>query len=367
MYKKIARFSLALFVSFTLTVGCTPVTQATPTVNPPSITATASAPTMDTPTATEPPVATNTDIPTGAWPVYTLTGKLPDAPKQVRLYTQAYPAALPAQERVDALVAQLQIPGKVSSQPQQSEGGEPVLDVSGDKVNMRLWSVDPLLFVLDTGLSSTPTTPLSPEARIKTAEAFLNARGLLTFPHITEPPTMSRNANIEVRVVPLIDGIPLYDYNPLNGRMLVSFNAEGQVSYLIWRPLKSVAGDAVNLVPAATAWEQFVKGNVPVGSNIGQCWQANVFDSHEPDAGQQPVNDASCGSSGGGESAQPYATATINDVRLVYFTPDLSLGISPFATAADSPARLIFPMWQFSGTTDQGRDLQVLWPATPSR
>jgi hypothetical protein len=37
--------------------------------------------------------------------------------------------------------------------------------------------------------------------------------------------------------------------------------------------------------------------------------------------------------------------------------------MSPFTFPADSPARIVYPMWQFSGTTSDEREIEVLWPA----
>ena len=189
----------------------------------------------------------------------------------------------------------------------------------------------------------------------------MKERNLLDFPYIMEPPRLSRERDQSIRVIPLIDGYPLYDYDPLNGRLLVWFNPAGEVSAVFWRPLKLVAGDSVNIQPAAVAWENFVRGDTPQGNGTGQCWQAMTFDPDESNASAK-LDFPACVSWATGPNP-PYDSATINDVKLVYFAHDLSLGMSPFAFPADSPARVVFPMWQFSGVTSDGRDVVVLWPA----
>jgi hypothetical protein len=143
------------------------------------------------------------------------------------------------------------------------------------------------------------------------------------------------------------------------------FNSAGKVSSVFWRPLKLVAGNFVDIVPASTAWDQFVKGDVPKQKALGQCWQATLFDPAEPYGVAGPVNSPGCVNWGSGPN-RPYTSATISGVRLVFFAADLSLGMSPFAYAADSPARIVFPMWEFSGTTNDKRELLVLWPAIPA-
>jgi hypothetical protein len=144
--------------------------------------------------------------------------------------------------------------------------------------------------------------------------------------------------------------------------LLVLFNPAGEISVIAWRPLKLTAGDLVNIMPATVVWEQLVNGDIPAGGDTGQCWQATVFNPNDPYGLAGPLYSTACVSHGSGPIPS-YNAATIDQVDLVYFAHDLSLGMSPFAFAADSPARAVFPMWQFSGTTNDGRELIVLWPA----
>ena len=305
-----------------------------------------------------------TDTPTSKLdlPAYTLNTKLPDSPAQMLLYKQVVPAGLPDDNSLVALMSQLKITGKVSTST--SEAGNSTINIAGDAGSVMLDSVDPLIMVLNTPQTSdsgTSSKSLSPDERAKIAETFLQTRNLLDFPYIIEPPHLSRDRDRATRIVPLIDGYSLYDYDPLNGRLLVWFNSAGEVSSVFWRPLKIIASNSINIQPASTAWNQFVSGNTPKTNGIGQCWQIMTFDPNEPNATAQ-VTSPSCVSWGAGES-RPYTAATINEVKLVYFAQDLSLGMSPFAFPADSPARDVFPMWQFSGVTSDGRDLVVLLPA----
>jgi LysM repeat protein len=305
---------------------------------------------------------TDTPSPKSTWPVYTLAAELPNSPTQARLYTQKVPAGLPNEQSLAALMEQLKMTGTASTRT--SEAGDTTMDITGDTGSVMLDSVDPLIMVLNTSQTSdggTSARILSPSERVQAAEAFLKARDLLDFPYTMEPPRLSRDRDHAIRIVPLIDGYSLYDYDPLNGRLLVWFNSAGEVSSIFWRPLKTIAGDLVDIQSAPAAWNQFVSGDTPKKNGSGQCWQIMTFDPNEPNANAE-VSPPSCVGWGSGAN-RSYDAATINEVKLVYFANDLSLGMSPFAYPADSPAREIFPMWQFSGVTSDGRDLVVLWPA----
>ena len=357
-------FSVALFCLFVLATACAPKSNPTQALDPVAATFTPDVPAM---TVTELPV---TDTPTqdvSAWPVYTLATKLPDSPSQVRLYRQTMPAGLPSGERLAALMKQLKISGAVSTNTDESGGL--TMSITDGAGSVRLSADDPLILVIETGVKTpengAPLKVLPPDVRAQIAKTFLDARGLLDFPYIMEPPGLSRERDQSIRIVPLLDGYPLYDYDPLNGRLLVAFDAAGEISTVFWRPLKVVMGDFTNLAPAATAWDQLVNGKTPRQGVLGQCWQAMVFDPGEPYgvAGTfAPTSVPTCVSWGAG-AIRPYAAATITDVKLVYFANDLSLGMSPFAFPADSPVRVVFPMWQFSGVTSDKRELVVLWPA----
>lgn len=360
-------FNVALFFLLVLTVSCAPKLEPTQVANHATTTTTAVTFTPEIPaeTATEIPAIDTPNPDPSTWPVYKLATRLPDSPTQLHLYTQAFPAALPGGERLAALMKKLQITGAVSTSV--GEDGGSLMSITGDSANIRLWSDDPLILVIDniskTPQNSTPVKILPPDVRAQTAKSFLDARGLLDFPYIMEPPRLSREQDQSIRIVPLLDGYPLYDDDPLNGRLLVTFDSVGEISQVVWRPLKVVPGDFVDINPATVAWDQFVNGKTPKKQGIGQCWQTMVFDPGEPNAVAGILSfDSACVNWGGGEN-RPYGAATINDVKLVYFASDLSLGMSPFAYPADSPVRIVFPMWQFSGTTSDKRELIVLWPA----
>lgn len=307
---------------------------------------------------------TNTPGSQTTWPVYTLETELPNSPSQLRLYSQVVPAELPDEQRLAALMEQLKITGTVSTQI--TEAGDSELSVIDERGSFRLTSDDPFLLIIEnsphTQVSDTPLKELSPEFRIQSAEAFLSERGLLNFPYVMEIPRLSRERDQVVRVVPLVDGYPLYDYDPLNGRLLVWFNSTGEISMVFWRPLKLVARDMVDIVPADVAWDQLVAGDTPKSDAIGQCWQVTIFDPNEPYGMASAINSPACVNWSSGPYG-PFAAASINEVSLVYFAHDLSLGMSPFAFPTDSQANVVFPMWQFSGTTNDERDLVVLWPA----
>lgn len=323
-------------------------------------------PEVPSPTATHPSTAaaqvTSTPTTRPGWPLYSLKAELPSAPEQMRLYTQVIAAGLPDDQRLAALMAQLKMTGQVSTRI--SEAGNKTIDISGEAGSLMLDSDDPLIMVLNVGPSApgngTSVKIVAPDARIQAAQSFLEERKLLDFPYILEPPQFSRDRDRAIRVVPLIDGYPLYDYDPLNGRLLVWFNADGEVATVFWRPLKLAAGDLVSIQPAAAAWDKFMRGDVPQDGK-GQCWQVATFNPNDANATAM-IDLPACVNWGAGPNPS-FDAATINDVKLVYFAGDLSLGMSPFAYPDDSPARLVFPIWQFSGTTADGRELVALWPA----
>ena len=358
-------FNTTVLLLLAITTGCAPQPSPTQTAYPAEFTSTPIISTPESPTAAA-SQRLATDAPSQArdWPQFTLAAEFPHSPTQMTLYTQVIPAGLPDEKRLTELMEQLQITGTVSTNT--TEAGESELSVTGDSGSFRLVSDDPLLLVIENAPpsqgSDSPPVVQPAEVRSQAAEEFLSARGLLDFPHLIEPLHMSRDQNSAIRVVPLIDGYPLYDYDPLNGRLMVWFNPSGEISVVFWRPLKLIGGDRVDIVSAAVAWDQFVNGDVPEGGTLGQCWQATVFDPNEPYGIAAPLNSPACVTSSSGSSLS-YPAATIQEIDLVYFAHDLSLGMSPFAFPADSPARIVYPMWQFSGTTDQGRELLVLWPA----
>lgn len=350
------RFGAFAIASVTLSaaaLGCSPIE-----AHQASATATADV----SPPTPEPILEQTPEAPTD-WPVYSLAAELPDSPAQLRLYRQEHPARPPKRDELTPLLAQLRASGTISTST--DEGGNPVTSIQGEQAHVRIWSIDPLSFVLETGVgvptNDEPQMIVPPEKRAGIAEAFLKERGLLGFPYRLEPPTLSRVSHQTIRVVPLIDGYPLNDYNSLNGRLMVLFKG-ADVSYVFWRPLKLIAGDMAGVTPAAQAWDQLVSGRTPAIDGDGQCWQALVFDPYDPSAVALPISDKRCVSYSG-SPIRFYEAATIEWVELVYFARDLSLGASPYAFPADSPVRLVFPMWQFRGVTNDGRPLEVLWPA----
>lgn len=356
---------ITVLVLLTMTTACAPSMNSAPAGIPVDMTSTPLilTPEPDTATASAIP-ATDTPSQVAEWPVYTLAAELPDAPTQMSLYRQVVPAGLPDEKRLAEIMEQLHMTGAVSTST--SEAGETVLTVTGDSGSFSLVSDDPFLLGIENAPhmleSDSPAVVLPADVRIQAAEEFLSARGLLDFPYLIEPPRMSRDRDHAIRIVQLIDGFPLYDYDPLNGRLLVWFNPAGEISVVFWRPLKLTASEDVSIVPADVAWEQFVNGELPEGEGLGQCWQAAIFDPHEPTGLATPLHSPPCGSSAH-DPSHSYQGATIQEITLVYFASDLSVGMSPFAFPADSPARIVFPMWQFYGSTDDGRELTVLWPA----
>lgn len=315
-------------------------------------------------------VATEVTVPTemATWPEYTLAGELPSSPSEVRIYVQTVAQRLPATDELMGLWTQLDITGTLTSRA--SESGDRMVTIEGKEGSAWVWSADPLMFTLqkgtDTPVGPLPTPSLSVEERAQKAEAFLESRNLLDFPYRVEAPYLSRNRNSAVRIVPLIDGIPLTDYDSLNGRLLVEFNAKDEVSVVYWRPLKLEPGEMAEVIPAKTAWEQLKAGSTPSGSQVGHCWQASVLDPSDVSGVASPLNLNACVNYMSGPN-QRYSGATISKIELVYFARDLSLGSSPFGASADSPDRLVFPLWRFTGTTDDGRLVEILWPALAQR
>lgn len=314
---------------------------------------------IDTPESTLLPTA---EAPAD-WPVYTLATELPASPAQLRLYMQVHPAPLPGVDQLAPLLEQLRITGRPSMHT--SEAGNPEAWFEGEQGTVRISSLDPPTFTLQTNAgmptSGEPQVIVPSDTRAAIAEAFLDERGLLDFAYRLEPPTLSPIGHRAIRVVPLIDGVPLNDYNALNGRLMLIFN-ETDVSYVSWLPLKLTAHGMAGVIPAAQAWDELVSGQTPTRQAPGQCWQALVFGPDDPLGAAVPIGDERCVSYSAGP-IKPFMAATIDKAELVYFARDLSQGASFDAYPADSPARLVFPMWQFAGATNDERSLEVLWPA----
>lgn len=362
----------ALTVAATVVAACAPLeTPAQPPADaqtpqpsteaaPPTATA---APTERPPTEIAEPSATPTEF--VGWPDYVLDTALPEAPTEVRVYIQTLAEKLPPQEELAPLWDRLLITGTVSSR--MDEAGDRVFSIEGQAGNVTVWSTSPLMLTLQNGTNMIagpqPEPGLPLDARERLATDFLNARGLLDFSYRMEAPLLSRNRENAIRVVPLIDDIPVADYDALNGRLLVEFSKQDEVAVVFWRPLSLAPGDPVAVTPAETAWEQLRSGAVPDVDLPGQCWQTSVLDPDDPLSFASPLNDGACVGYLSGPTRR-YAGATITHVELVYFARDLMLGMSPFAFPEDSPTRLVTPMWQFTGVTDDGRDVQILWPAT---
>lgn len=352
MYKRIKssiNLSIILYIVTIATIACTQ--NSNPNTMTVDVTATALTPAI--------PSSTSTPSQKTEQPVYTLKAELPDSPSQLRIYKQVpLTRELPDEERLKTIMKQLQISGTVTRDDRHVEV------TWNPGYVFSLSSYDPFILYIQNG--SIEPSKLSLDVRIQTAETFLKAGGLLDFPYLMEPPR-SRQRDYAIRVAPLIDGYPLYDYNALNGRLLIIFDSAGQVDRVTWRALKIAPVDVVDVVPAAVAWEQLVKGEFPMGNAIGQCWEGDVLD---PITGKvtyiRSNSKAQCSHYGG--TPTHYTAATINEVKIVYFAYDIGLngGVSLFGCPEDFPDLNVFPMWQFSGTTSDGRDLIIIWPAIPA-
>ncbi|HUN23298.1 MAG TPA: hypothetical protein PK299_09230 [Anaerolineales bacterium] len=308
---------------------------------------------------------TPTAQPGADWPQFTLSatlaGALPSAPAELPLYRQAMPDALPSPAELDAVLAQLKVTGEVAES--FGEANDRTILVTEGGNSLRLVSTDPLNMVLAMGEEplDAQQVNLPIQERAQSADTFLKERQLLNFPYRLEVPNFSREAGRAIRVVPLLDGVPLYDFDPLNGRMLVLFNAEGAVSSVFWRALKLNPNGTAKLKTAEQVWQEIQAGQIP-SAGEGRCWQVGIYDPSQEFPVFTPISPQPCVTYSSG-AVSAFGAATIDRFEWVYFAYDLNLGMSESAFPADSPARLVFPLWRLVGTTDDGRQVEVLWQA----
>jgi hypothetical protein len=328
-------------------------------------TASQSLPASPTPAYELPTDNTPTAQPGTAWPQFTLSamlaGALPSAPVELPLYRQVTPEPLPSTAELEGVLTRLKIAGEVTEYV--GEANDRTILVTAGNNSLSLVFANPLNFVLAVGDEPANLTQINlpiPE-RAQAADTFLKERQLLDFSYRLEVPNFSREAGRAMRVVPLLEGVPLYDFDPLNGRMLVLFNADGAVSSVFWRALKLIPHGTTKLKTAEQAWQEIQAGQIP-NQGEGRCWQVGIYDSKQEFPVFTPISPQPCVTYSSGP-VSAFGAATFDRFELVYFAFDLNLGMSESAFPADSPARLVFPVWRLVGTTDDGRQVELLWQA----
>lgn len=258
---------------------------------------------------------------------------LPEHPQQIALYRRQ-PETL-TKEGAMALFKQMGIDGSVSRRT--AEAGNAIFTASGQGYMMNVDSDFPPFFVFGRGDPSVEPGTQPFEERKQLAEGFLQAHQLPDFSYRIEPVYGPYGQNQVVAVAQMIDNIPLYQ-----GRspwIWLAFDGHGQLFNMVFQKLQLVPHGQIALRPAGAVWDDLQahrlehKTMLRILSN--EEWQ-------------------------GGPSAQK---ATIHEAELVYLAANTG-GMWVGSIPADSPIRLVLPVWHFTGQLTDGTPIEILTEAT---
>ncbi len=267
------------------------------------------------------------------WLKFQISGPLSAHPQQVALYRRQ-PEKL-SETGASALFRQMGITGPVSSRT--AEAGNAIYTASGQGYTMNVDSDSPPYFVLGRGDPSIEPGNQSIEARKHLAEAFLQTHHLPDFPYRIEPVYGPYGQNQAVAVAQMIDNLPLYQ-----GRspwIWLAFDDQGQLVNMVFQKLQLVQDGQAALRPVNEVWADLQahllenKAMLRILSN--QDWQ-------------------------GDPSVQ---IATIDQVELFYYAADTG-GMWVGSIRANSPIRVVQPVWRFTGQLTDGTPIEILAKAT---
>lgn len=258
---------------------------------------------------------------------------LPEHPQQVTLYRRQ-PETL-TEEGAVALFQKMGIDGPVSRRT--AEAGNAIFTASGQGYTMNVDSDSPPFFVFGRGDPSVAPGTQPFEERKQLAEGFLQAHQLPDFPYRIEPVYGPYGQNQAVAVAQLVDNIPLYQ-----GRspwIWLAFDDQGQLFNLVFQKLQLVPDGQIALRPVGAVWDDLqahrLENKVMLRILSNEEWQ-------------------------GDPSAQK---ATIHEAELVYFAANTG-GMWVGSIPADSPIRLVLPVWRFTGQLTDGTSIEILTEVT---
>ena len=284
---------------------------------------------------------------------FSLRAELPAGPAQAPIYRQLPIDTSFDADRASKVAAQLGVTGEVSSYI--GEGGETVYEVSGGGSQIFVSSDSPLVFSYSANgepIAGPPSTLFPFEERARSATEFLQAHHLLDFQFLVEPATGSNFDSFSVRIATLLPGGRLYENDGRTPRIWVVIDETASVWHVFYQTLNLRSLGEYPLRPAATIWEDLT-GNTPL---YGASYR--IIDQTTGETlstrGRSPLP---------GESEVPVEISldrvTVEQVELVYFASDFR-GHSVNAFPADSPVRLVQPMWRFAGHLDDGNEFELL-------
>jgi len=254
---------------------------------------------------------------------------LPEHPQQVPLYRRQ-PETL-TEEGAVALFQKMGIDGPVSRRT--AEAGNAIFTASGQGYTMNVDSDSPPFFVFGRGDPSVEPGTQPFEERKQLAEGFLQAHQLPDFPYRVEPVYGPYGENQAVAVAQMIDNIPLYQ-----GRspwIWLAFDGQGQLFNMVFQKLQLVPDGQIALRPVGEVWGDLQahrlenKAMLRVLSN--EEWQGDPWEQK----------------------------ATIHEAELLYFAGNTG-GMWVGSIPAESPIRLVLPVWRFTGQLIDGTAIEIL-------
>ena len=282
-----------------------------------------------------------------------LRAELPLEPAQAPIYMQLPIDTTLDADRASKVSGQLEVTGEASSYI--GEGGETVYEVSDGEGQVFVFSDSPLVFTYIANskpIAAPPSRLYSFEERARSATEFLLGHHLLEFDFLVEPATGSNFDAFSVRIAALLPGGKLYENDGRNPRIHVVIDETGGVSHVFYQTLNLRPLGEYPVRPAAGVWEDVIDNSPLYGATYRIVDQATGETLST--GGEIPLP---------GETEEPvvfsHEPATLEQVELVYFAFDFR-GHSVNAYPADSPVRVVQPMWRFAGHLDNGHEFELL-------
>ncbi len=279
--------------------------------------------------------------------------RLPDGSGQGIVYRQMPINTSLDAERAQAVAARLGIVGEVSSYV--GEDGATAFVVSDGKSEIHVFSDSPLAFSYNASSrpfegSSCVLTPF--EDRARAAEIFMREHGLLDFDYRIETVDRPMYSDCSVSIVPVINGMILFENDLWDPRIYIIFNERGGIHLVTYRSLAFSSLGEVPLRPSSEVWLDLVEGRL-----AGKIY-SRILDplTHQviQESGRVPLPGF-----GPDPGALPPFKFIVEVVDLVYYAFDFRhMSVNPYP--AKSSFRIVQPVWRFAGHTEDGREFEIL-------
>lgn len=190
---------------------------------------------------------------------WTLNADLPSAPDKLMIYRQKPETELTV-ESASTAAAQLGVVGEVY-QPEWSSDFIPVLEVIDASTRITFThSVNHFDLIPDNGRVLEQHGALLPlQERAATLEEYLKRLGLLTFPYRIEEGLMYPTT---LRVVRLVDGYPLEDFNPFDPWLWAKTSPQNKVSEVTSHTFEMSPIAEYPVISASQAWDDLINGRL---------------------------------------------------------------------------------------------------------